>query len=800
MNLPDLEILDYAVLKQLLCQLADSPCGILWIERLQPYCSRAEINREYETVGECLSLIEQGLGFNFRGLTQSEEIFEKLQIEDLILSPAEILEILNQLNHIQSTKNSLHALNQETPQLTAIGKNMADLSDLFHSLEGKITAEGHLEDSASAGLKKIRNEMIRVRNRLYRSLEGLLRRLQSEHTIQDDVITIRNERYVIPVRVESRKELAGVVHGTSSSGATIFLEPLETLDLNNEFVGLKEQEQEEIRKVLHDLTQCIRQRLEELRSAVERLGYLDFVSAKARFSRRFRAVIPSINEEGVLRIDNGRHPILEMTLKDTPNKVVPITVNLDSRNRILVISGPNTGGKTVALKTVGLLTLMALSAIPVPATSANICVLKQVFADIGDRQSISENLSTFSSHLLNIRGILKQVCAPALVLLDELGTGTDPAEGSALGVAIVECLRENGVTAIVTTHHNGLKMYAATTSGVSNACMEFDPKTLRPTYHLIHGIPGNSSGIDVAENLGLDPSLVAHARRLISDKERQIAQYVQHLMEEINRSSRIGSSLQKERERLEIAKKTLEAKHREVEEQRRRELEMIKERAVAHFEKEARKLLVDIQDKYVAVRARRELENKASKVRRSLENELESYHEQGPATPATRTTTLLAETPMSIQAGDKVRVARYGQQGVVLAAAGNDKWEVVIGNFKCLLNPSEMEILESANKNSTRQPVADPQVRLNLHSPELSSNEINVIGCTVDEAIQRVEKFLDNAFLSSIPEVRLIHGSGMGILRRALSEWLPHQAYVNEFHSATASQGGTGVTIVTLKI
>ena len=629
------------------------------------------------------------------------------------------------------------------------------MSDLFNSLQGKISAEGHLEDNASAGLKKIRNEMIRVRNRLYRSLEGMLKRLQSEHTIQDDVITIRNERFVIPVRVESRKEIAGVVHGTSSSGATLFLEPLETLDLNNEFVGLRDQEQEEIRKVLHHLTQCIRQRLEELRSAVEQLGYLDFVSAKARFSRRFQAVIPAINEEGVLRIDNGRHPILEMALKDTSNRVVPITVNLDSSNRILVISGPNTGGKTVALKTVGLLTLMALSAIPVPATTANICVLKQVFADIGDRQSISENLSTFSSHLLNIRGILKQVCAPALVLLDELGTGTDPAEGSALGVAIVERLRENGVITIVTTHHNGLKMYAATTSGVSNACMEFDPKTLRPTYHLIQGIPGNSSGIDIAENLGLDPSLIAHARRLISDKERQIAQYAQHLMEEMNRSSRIGSSLQKERDQLEIAKKTLEAEHREIEEQRRRELEMIKERAVAQFEKEARKLLVDIQDKYLAVRARRELENKSSKVRRNLESELESCHEPRPSAPGSRTTTLLAETTMSIQAGDKVRVARYGQQGVVLAAAGNAKWEVVIGNFKCLLDPSEMELLESSNKSSTRQPVADPQVRLNLQSPELSSNEINVIGCTVDEAIQRVDKFLDNAFLSSIPEVRL---------------------------------------------
>ena len=800
MNLADLEILDYAALKQQLCRLADSPCGVLWVERLLPFGSRPEIIREYDILKEYLHLLDQGLSFNFKGLTRPEAIFDKLLIEDLILSPAEILEILNQLNHIQSTRNLLHSLDQEIPRLAAVGKNLADLSDLFKFLQGKISAEGQLEDNASAGLKKIRNELIRVRSRLTRSLEQLLKRLQSERTIQDDVITIRNERFVIPVRVESRKEIAGVVHGTSSSGATLFLEPLETLDLNNEFVGLRDQEQEEIRKVLHHLTQCIRQRLEELRSAVEQLGYLDLIGAKARFARRFQAVIPEINEKGLLRIDNGRHPILEMTLKDTSSRVVPITVNLDSSNRILVISGPNTGGKSVALKTVGLLTLMALSAIPVPASSASICVFKQVCADIGDRQSISESLSTFSSHLLNIRGILEQVCAPALVLLDELGTGTDPAEGSALGVAIVERLRENGVTTIVTTHHNGVKMYAAMTSGVSNACMEFDPKTLRPTYHLIQGVPGNSSGIDIADNLGLDPSLVAHARRLISNQERQITQYSQHLLEEISRSSKIGLSLQKEREQLAIAKKAFEAEHRQIEEQQRRELEMIKEKAIAQFEKETRKLLDDIQDKYVAVRARRELENKSSKLRRNLESTLETYHEPRPAASEVHTATLLAETSMSFQAGDKVRVARYGQQGVVLAAAGNAKWEVVMGNFKCLLDSSEMEILESSSESMTKQPVVDPQIRLNLQSSEMCSNEINVIGCSVDEAIQRVDKFLDNAFLSSIPEVRLIHGSGMGVLRRALSEWLPHQAYVNEIHPATASQGGTGVTIVTLKI
>ena len=800
MNLPDLETLDYSTLRQVLATFADSPCGLLWIERLQPYGNQTEILDEFETVRECLDLLRQGLGLNFKGLTRSEEIFNKLVIEGVILTPGEILEISNQLNYVHSTKNALRRIVNESSRLALIGKKIADLSGLINSLKGKISTDGNLEDNASIGLKRIRNEMIIARNRLYRSLEQIMRRHQSEHAIQDDVVTIRNERFVIPVRVENRKELAGVVHGTSSSGATVFLEPLETLELNNSFVRLREQEQEEIREVLRQLTHCIRGKLEELRFAVEQLGYLDFVFAKARFSKQFQAVIPAINEEGVLSIDNGRHPILEMALGETSHKIVPITVKLDPDSRILVITGPNTGGKTVALKTVGLLALMALSAIPVPATSANVCVLSHVFADIGDRQSISENLSTFSSHLLNIQRILEQVCPPALVLLDELGTGTDPAEGSALGVAIVERFRKNGVLTVVTTHHNGLKMYAATTAGVTNASMEFDPKTLRPTYHLIQGIPGNSSGIDIAENLGLDASLISHARGMVSDTEKQIVYYSQHLMEEISRTSRVRSSLQKERQRIETEKKALEAEYRQREEQRRQELDLIKEKAIARFEKEARKLLGDIQDKYLAIRARREIENQASKVRGDLATELESYPKQGFESTKKNAPTLVLEPPLTFQVGDKVRVARYGQQGVVLAAAGTGKWEVVIGNFKCLLDSSEIEMLEPSLANTTKQPVVDPGIRLNLQSPELSSNEINVIGCTANDAIQRVDKFLDSALVSSIPEVRLIHGSGMGVLRRALSDWLASQPYVSEFHPAAPNQGGSGVTIVTLKI
>ncbi|MFN8008471.1 MAG: endonuclease MutS2 [Terriglobia bacterium] len=799
MNLADLEILDYSKLKEMLVRFADSPCGVVWIEQLHPYASQAQIEGEYEVVRECLYRIERNQGFHFRGLTRSEEVLEKIRIADLVLSPPEILQVLNLIVHIHSAKRALRFQDSETPRLSALGKNLADLSDLHDLLQGKLNADGVLEDNASPALRKIRHEMIRVRHRIYQALESLMKRAESDHTIQDEVVTIRNERFVIPVRAESRKQLSGVVHGTSSSGATVFLEPLETLELNNEFARLRELEQKEIHKVLDLLTVRIRERQEEIQTGVNQLGYLDFVTAKSRFCQRFRAVIPEINQEGVLKIDNGRHPILEVTLEGSAHTVVPIDVSLDSHHRILVISGPNTGGKTVALKTVGLLTLMALSAIPVPARAANFCVVKQVFADIGDRQSISESLSTFSSHLLNIQRILKEIAPPALILLDELGTGTDPAEGSALGVAVVECLRESGVITMVTTHHNGLKMYAATTPEVSNACMEFDAKTLRPTYRLMHGIPGSSSGIEIAENLGLSPTLIAHARSLISNQERQVAQYTKQLMEEINRTSKISSSLQKERERLTLEKKNLEEEHRQARIRQAQELEDLKEKALAQFEKESQKLLSGIQDKYLAVRARRELENKSATVRQTLARTLDSSESRSVPGDSARTTTLVTDLSPQVHPGDKVRVPRYGKQGVVLATAGNAKWEVVIGNFKCVLDPSEMERVEPVGIGSPRQPVADPRIRLNLQSLELTPNEINLIGCTVDEAIERVDKFLDSAYLAALPEVRLIHGAGMGVLKRALSEWLSHHTFVSSFSQATASQGGSGVTVVTLK-
>jgi len=730
----------------------------------------------------------------FQDLGDYVEVFDKMAVPELALEPQEILNIERLLECTQATRKSLGAMVKEAPAAAELGRSLPEVGVLLSALKGKIGPNGEVEDHASPALKRLRNEANILRNRLYQALGRILERHSSSHVIQDEVITLRNERFVIPVRVENRKELPGVVHGTSSSGATLFLEPLETLELNNELVRLKGRAEEEIQNILRSLTGQIRERLDDLRSAVGTLGYLDFSFAKARFSREFQCAMPEVNDEGLLAITAGRHPILERSLALQQKTVVPISVKLDTWRHILVVSGPNTGGKTVALKTIGLLTLMALSGLPVPAASANVCVLKEVFTDIGDRQSIAENLSTFSSHLVNIREILETVSAPSLVLMDELGTGTDPEEGSALGVAILERLRSKGVLAVVTTHHNGLKMYATTTAGVANASVEFDDASLQPTFRLIHGVPGDSSGIDIARRLGLDEALVSHARRLVSEEHQQVAQFSRHLREQMEQNTRLRCQLQEELRSFKTRSAELESKSARAEAQRQRELELARQQVFEVFEKESRKLLNEVRDKYLSVRARRELENKGAQLRETVNRELAAVLEVQPAELKSG-----SASSATILVGSKVQVKRFGQDGTVIAAHGQGQWEVVVGNFKCVVDAKELSPTGVSVPVQDRLAQSAARVTVQINSPELQSNEINLVGCTVDEAIRRVDKFLDSAFLAAISQVRLIHGTGMGVLRRALSEWLSNQPYVDKFHPAETGQGGNGVTVVSLK-
>jgi DNA mismatch repair protein MutS2 len=792
------ESLEYQSLKRILVRFTDSPLGAQLVEQLAPISHRLEIQKQFELAEECLQLLKEGRQLRFLGLVDASPVCEKLRIEATTLSPKEILQILEVLTCAESVKRSLEAHARNLQSLFEIGKTLPDLRVLSSHLRGKINESGDVEDHASPTLKRIRSEIGIVRSRVCRSLEQILRRESDSRILQDDVITIRNERFVIPVRAESRKELDGVVHGTSSSGSTVFLEPLEVLEHNNQLIRLKEQADEEIQNILLSLTDAIRKNLTAFELALRLLSRLDFSFAKARFGQKYRCIIPEVNEGNVLSIVNGRHPVLEEALRTKSLEIVPISVDLDRSRHVLVISGPNTGGKTVALKTIGLLTLMALSGIPVPAEAANICVFHQVFADIGDHQSISENLSTFSSHLLNIKAILEKVSAPALVLLDELGTGTDPAEGSALGVAIVDSLRRKGVMAVATTHHNGLKMYGSKTEGVVNASVEFDETTLRPTFRLIHGIPGNSSGLEIARRLGLEETLVSHAQKLVSREEQAIAEYSRDLRDEIARVSRLSGQIEAERKDLESRRTKLEEEHIQFEKIKREELARSWQQTWDVFQKESKKLISEIQDKYLAVRARREVERKLAQLRDQVEQRLYSSPEEVEA-GAFSSPGQIAESELA--AGSRVFVKRLGQEGTVMTVLNDHQWEVAVGSLKCVVNSSDIEPRAKPSEPvvaSRRHPAA--QVTVQMNSPEPQTNEINLVGCTVEEAINRADKFLDMACVASMTRVRLIHGSGMGVLRKAIAEWLSDQPHVQSFQPAPLSEGGNGVTVVSLTV
>jgi DNA mismatch repair protein MutS2 len=799
MTSSSLQVLDFTSLKKILTSFTDSLAGALNARNLLPLRKKDDIVRELEVTGECTRLLESGSTISFRQLVDCSSVLQKLAVEGVVLEPQEILEIGGLAQCAHATKEFLVGVSLDAPRISALGTELPGFGNLLDLLRGKISPAGEVEDHASPKLKRIRNDMNVLRNRLYDKLGSILQKRSSSQIIQDDVITIRNERFVIPVKAESKKEMSGVVHGTSSSGATLFLEPLEILELNNELVRLKEQAAEEVRNVLIGLTLKAREQLGQLNSAVKILGYLDFCFAKSRFAKKFHCIIPEINEGQVLSIVDGRHPILEANLKSQNKEVVPVSVALNATRHILVISGPNTGGKTVALKTFGLLSLMALSGLPIPATSANICFFDEICADIGDRQSIDENLSTFSSHLVNIREILENVSTRALVLLDELGTGTDPEEGSALGVAIVEWLRRKGVTAVVTTHHNGLKSYASTTPGVSNASVEFDETSLRPTFRLLHGVAGSSSGLEIAERLGLDKAVVAHARSLVSGEHQQIEEFSKKLREQIDENTRLGAKLQSEVKALELQKKACEERLLRLEAEKKRELEQIQQNAFVSFERDSRSLLAEIRDKYLTVRARREIEKKGGKLREEARKEVSAVTARTEAALKPSTEARLAESRPPILVGCRVRVKRFGREGTVVSAHGDGQWEVVVGNFKCVVGAEELELTGIGAQNTLTSLTPSARVMLQMNSPELQSNEINLVGCTVDEALDRVDKFLDSAFLASISQVRLIHGTGMGILRKALLEWLSHQPFVARVHPAEASQGGNGVTVVSLK-
>jgi DNA mismatch repair protein MutS2 len=632
-----------------------------------------------------------------------------------------------------------------------------------------------------------------------------LKRLSEGGVVQDEVVTIRGERFVIPIKTEQKRRVEGVVHGMSSSGQTVFVEPLETIEQNNELVKLLEDEQEEILRILREMTTRIAQHADAIAVAVETLAELELQFAKARYAQDYACATVSFTERE-LTLEGARHPILERNFRARGHKVVPLTLELGHADDSgtpqmqLVITGPNTGGKTVTLKTVGLLALMAQAGVPVPADKAAMPVFDATLADIGDYQSIEQNLSTFSAHVTNIDAISRTATGHSLVLLDELGSATDPEEGAALAVAIADHFRKLGAMTIVSTHHTSLKVYAANTPGVINAAVGFNEKTLQPTYELRIGVPGASAGIGIAQQLGLNPEIIAGARAKLTTQALDVSKFLDRLHEQVRE---LGAERVKAAQREQELKRERERLEREGAKEQRlklREMEEKLESLLKDFEFHAREAVNAVQDRAASLKLSKDAERRIAKLRRE-------FKEQFNNTVVGHTTGADAGDPNAqphivkhVTEGDVVKLKSLGRSGTVKRRFDDDTFEVEIGFMKMRVPRQDIaEVMARASESPVKAARARG-ISVSLADEDYSApSELNVIGRTVDEASSEVEKFMDRAFLAGLPRVRIVHGSGMGILRKAIRQMLQKHPHVATVTEPPQNEGGAGATVVEFK-
>ncbi len=832
-------ILEYDKLRELIRQGAQTSMGSARVDQLQPFTALPELKQSLAALAECVALRERRVGWSFSDLSDPSESIALLRVEAAVLEATAILDLKALAEQAMSARAAVLAERESSPMLwKLIGHLPTDLNRLIAKISNKILPSGELDDRASPELARIRHEITRLRSRITRTLESLMRR--SEEAIQDELVTIRNDRFVIPVKADHRARINGVAHGYSSSGATAFVEPLETIESNNELQALHEAEAREIMKILFGLTEELREQLPAFEMAHDVVGELDFINSKAAFHRRFKCVIPGVEETEIratLKLVDARHPLLEENLRSTGGEVVPVSLSLDDDHDSMVISGANAGGKTVVLKTAGLLSLMALSGLSVPARAATVPFYLSVLADIGDHQSLAANLSTFTSHIANISRMIELCDTPALVLLDEVGTGTDPEEGSALGVAVVHHFRKMcGAQVIATTHYGGLKHYASTEDGVMNASVEFDEKTLQPTYHLIVGLAGSSSGLEIARRFGIPGKVIEGALDSVKDSTRQAAEYLQHIKRESEDAEALRRALEEERRAVAEKYAALDKQAERHERERQQTFERQLQEHVAAFESKARELLTTVQERTERVKVEREVARRAAELKREAQRASASVtqsgaaregsdaqYKHGPASQQSRAVRVVRQgVPVSPEAvfedekiyqptshrpiavGDKVKLKSFGSIGIVDEIKG-DQVEVRVKSLRMREKLENLELVEATAPikpptdkfASLRQPKGT-EVQLKTEAAN-GRSELNVIGKTTDEAVDAVDKFLDQASVANLSQVRIIHGHGTGALRRAISEMLKDHPHVARFAAAPQNEGGAGATVVELK-
>ena len=791
MNQKALKTLEYDKIIHRLTGHAASAGAKERCEKLQPSSSLWEIERAQTQTADALRRVYQKGSVSFGGIRDIRGSIKRLQIGG-ILGMGELRQIMSLLETADKVKQygAHENVDEKTDSLDESFDFLDPVPALAKEIRRCILADDEMADDASPALFSIRRSMRQMNDKVHSTLTSMVNGAMRTY-LQDAVITMRDGRYCLPVKAEHRSQVPGMIHDQSATGSTLFIEPMAVVKLNNEFKELLLKEQQEMEKILSDLSEKSAAWADQITGDYDILVELDFIFAKAMLAKEMDAVRPIFNDQRRIRIKDGRHPLLD------PKKVVPVTVRLGDDFRLLIITGPNTGGKTVSLKTVGLFTLMGQAGLHIPAfEGSELGVFDNVFADIGDEQSIEQSLSTFSSHMTTIVKILKEMDTNSLVLFDELGAGTDPTEGAALAVSILDHLQKQGIRTMATTHYSELKIYALSTEGVENACCEFDVESLRPTYRLLIGIPGKSNAFAISSRLGLPDFLIEDAKTHLSAKDENFEDVIAELEHSRITLEKEQMEIQSYKEEIRKLRNELQRKQENIDQRREKLLKDANDKAAAILQEAKDYADETIKNFHKFRKANisiKDMEQQRSKLREKIDSAQSKSQSKNTAKPKKK---VKAD---KLHIGDKVRVLSLNLEGTV-STMPNAKGDLFVqmGILRSQVNINDLEYIGEAEQPYAAKN-ASGSGKIRMSKSALVSTEINLIGMTVDEAIGHLDKYLDDAYLAHVPSVRIVHGKGTGALRNAVQQQLKRSKYVKSFRLGTFGEGDAGVTIAEFK-
>lgn len=790
MNEKALRILEYNKIIHLLTQYASSEMGKQLCKDLTPSTHLVEIQSEQANTRDALSRLYQHGSVSFLGL---EDVRPCLRLLDVgsSLNTKELLQIARLLSITNQVQQYGDSRDEEAPidSLQTMFEDLVPLTSLQHEIQQCILSETEISDEASVGLKDVRKSIKQTNRAIHNKLSSIVNSQQNKTLLQDAIVTMRNGRYCIPVKQEYRSSFPGMIHDQSSTGSTIFIEPMAVVQLNNQLRELEMKEQAEIDRILAFLSEQVSFEAQNILSNLEILTQLDFIFAKAKFAKAYQGSEPIFNEDGIINIKYARHPLLDQ------KTVVPIHIHLGEEFSMLIITGPNTGGKTVSLKTLGLFTLMGQAGLHIPAfEGSKLAVFSNVFADIGDEQSIEQNLSTFSSHMTNIVSILEKADENSLVLFDELCGGTDPVEGAALAISILTSLHDRDIRTMATTHYSELKMFALSEEGIENASCEFDVNTLSPTYHLLIGVPGKSNAFAISKKLGLSPYIIEQAKSQIGASQKDFESLIAELEKsklqiekEQTEILAVKAEVEKLRKSLEEKKENIAAKRATLLQEARQEAYDIISQAKEVADDSIRKF--NQWGKEKSSTNNKKMEHQRSKLRgqlNDLEAKLAYRNKRGKGNYKKE----------DFHIGDPVFVHTLSLDGTVTSLP-NTKGDLTVqmGILNSVVNIKDLDLLEKQQEKPAT-PKRGKSNRSNINKAATISSEINLLGKTVDEAVAELDKYLDDAYMSGVHQVRVIHGKGTGALRAGIHSYLKRQKHVKSYRLGVFGEGEAGVTIV----